>query len=975
MAETIMGNIQEALQGFLAKTKLKLPEPVDPEQRSPGPLETIGEFAESREGRDMLNFPGMSALGVPVAGLAMAKTGVKAGITAVTRMSNARAKILAAEGSIKAMSAARKAITGIGEKPLEELMKSIPNVAKKATVKEEKLLSTSERVEGMWNDLKERAGLLWDGIKSPITGAEWDPLIRKHVGVLQYGGMKTSQFEKELIKKYPDKLRREALLNYVNFNGDEGKLLEWSRQGVKGTKAGYKQALSLTEEEKEFGKKIRVYFDEMHDKAMEEGFVESYVTNYLPGLYKRNSKAAGRLQALTNASSSLLGKTPFFSKEKHYATYADAEKSGELIAKNKDIGYLITTYQNAFDKALATKTFMRELLEGTAKDGRPLAAPVGYTKILEGAEAAGVNPKMLIKPRGTAEQFFDYQRGPENAAFRKWKWAGKDTMGNDALMDSELKFHPEIATKINNIFGKSAIRESTVGRALLNVSSGLKGVLLGPSFFHPVQVSVHAIFHSVNPFTVAKIDPDDPMVRKAVEAGVMLYDHAKKQLFSEGVTGGGYLSKIPGAGPYVDKWNGWLFENFIPRLKMAMYKEAYARNMKRYGGGQALASGQRIGTGPGVKIAKGKLSEQQIAMLTADQSNAAFGELNYTALGRNKTFQDVLRLTLLAPDFLEARARFAGQALRGIPELVGIGVGGKEQLMAAGLRGSAMMFMSCQTTNYLLNGKIYPDKPFSIIVDGREFVTRSVPGDMLHFIKDPGSFSNHRLNPTTIRTAIIALQHRNTAGKWMSVPDMVTDFFQRQKPIPFQKTADQKWYQAALNSMGVTDIEERTVALKEALKIRAKTPFTQPTQALSEKSKTKIGYVKDLNKAKSPEEQKEVMGKIGQERKEGKLNKKDMKQIVKQSHSTDLQRAVKPMPIEDALYVWQLGTDEEKLSLGPILLAKTMKLSDDRRASLQEPIKQFVTHYQELSKQEKKAKDLTVLERLKIITRGKSGSK
>lgn len=59
-----------------------------------------------------------------------------------------------------------------------------------------------------------------------------------------------------------------------------------------------------------------------------------------------------------------------------------------------------------------------------------------------------------------------------------------------------------------------------------------------------------------------------------------------------------------------------------------------------------------------------KLSGDQIAALTARQLNAAFGGLNYKMLGRNKTLQDVMRLSFMAPDFTEARVRFVGQAAR-----------------------------------------------------------------------------------------------------------------------------------------------------------------------------------------------------------------------------------------------------------------------------------------------------------------------
>ena len=95
---------------------------------------------------------------------------------------------------------------------------------------------------------------------------------------------------------------------------------------------------------------------------------------------------------------------------------------------------------------------------------------------------------------------------------------------------------------------------------------------------------------------------------------------------------------------------------------MEMATRAYGRNKTRYGK---------------------KLTDDQIQFLTGQQANAAFGELNYDMMGRNKTFQDVMRLVLLAPDFLEARARFVGQAVKPY---------GHEQFMAAAVRGALGMY-------------------------------------------------------------------------------------------------------------------------------------------------------------------------------------------------------------------------------------------------------------------------------------------
>lgn len=152
---------------------------------------------------------------------------------------------------------------------------------------------------------------------------------------------------------------------------------------------------------------------------------------------------------------------------------------------------------------------------------------------------------------------------------------------------------------------------------------------------------------------------------------------------------------------------------------MTLAKEALQRNLKRY---------------------SGKLSEDQIYANTANQANAAFGELNYTMMARNKTFQDVLRMSLLAPDFLEARGRFVGQAMKPY---------GREQAFAL-MRGALALYIGARLLNMAFNNgdpKWDPEAAFSLVYKGRMFTLRSVPGDIAHLFSDPRGFIYNRLNP------------------------------------------------------------------------------------------------------------------------------------------------------------------------------------------------------------------------------------
>src|SRR5262249_171418 len=158
----------------------------------------------------------------------------------------------------------------------------------------------------------------------------------------------------------------------------------------------------------------------------------------------------------------------------------------------------------------------------------------------------------------------------------------------------------------------------------------------------------------------------------------------------EGNFASGLANRIPGIGPYLQRYGEYLFQDYIPRLKMAMAKAAYERNVERY---------------------QGKLTDDQILAKTAEQSNAAFGELNYKMLGRNPTVQGARRLTLLAPGFFEARARFVGQALSPY---------GAEQ-RAALLRGGLIMYAGAAMLNKMLDDQYHLDKPFTVVYNGHEY--------------------------------------------------------------------------------------------------------------------------------------------------------------------------------------------------------------------------------------------------------------
>jgi hypothetical protein len=331
---------------------------------------------------------------------------------------------------------------------------------------------------------------------------------------------------------------------------------------------------------------------------------------------------------------------------------------------------------------------------------------------------------------------------------RRYKWVAKDSEGKSIFLEGDVLAHPEIAKHLKNVLTRSAIQNSKIGRAALRLSSEFKSTLLSLSAFHQVQLGVHGIEHLVNPLRLPKLDLEDSRQRALIDHGLMVASFDAHDAFSEGLHSSGIANKLPGVGKRLAQYQEYLFKDYLPRLKMSMALHALDRNVKRYGG---------------------KLSSDQILRFTTEQANAAFGHLNYAQLGRNRTLQDVLRLTLLAPDFLEARGRFVGQALKPY---------GREQARALAT-GAAVMYIGARVLNQVLNGNSYANDPkmaFSVRVKNRTYSLRTVQGDILQLITNPREFVEHRLNPVTTRPLLEAITGRDTFGRPRRAKDQLQDF-------------------------------------------------------------------------------------------------------------------------------------------------------------------------------------------------------
>lgn len=594
------------------------------------------------------------------------------------------------------------------------------------------------RIKGTFAALK-------SAMTNPPKFGDYEKATGEWSGADQRSALDLYRFTKALKEAVPEKLKRVAISNWIEAGGDDQVLQERADASNPKYKPGYEAALKLTDAEKTIAQNIMNLHDATLQEAIKAGIVEGGVENYIQHIYSNQPAMVNRIRAELNFNT--LKTNPSFSKRRVLPTYFDAEQLG-FEPKDKDVGYLTSVHERSLREALAARAYIKSLNQGKEDDGRPLLiASWASAKEVAGEDAEGnpLDPAYLIKPNlPRGEQYADYMT-LDHPALRGWRWAA-EIDGKPVFVKGDVLVHPAIYRKLKNNLGTSALRryEITVGDKTvrpgdiaLNAVGQVKHFVLSFSGFHQTTLAVHALEHKVNPAipqeianalvrhtvnrdftapgTLPKLDLNDPVQSDLVDHGLMVAHYDAMEAFGEGVASGGGVTKIPGIGPLYRNYVEYLFKDYMPRLKMQMAKAALERNRKRYP----------------------DLNKDQLYALTASQANAAFGGLNYRMLGRNKTFQDTLRLLLMAPDFTEARGRFAAQAGTKY---------GREQLMALML-GAAVMYTITRIINEMSDKDPHWAKPFAVVHDGKEYHLRTIQGDLLDAGGDLRRFLRNRVSP------------------------------------------------------------------------------------------------------------------------------------------------------------------------------------------------------------------------------------
>lgn len=616
--------------------------------------------------------------------------------------------------------------------------------------------------EGIGRGVKESIQAVRDAGKEALDPKRMNDYRRSVLnwsGSLQKSFQEASDAQREIKSEVKDPIRRDGITNWIQAGGDRTILQNRAAATTDPKlKKGYEAALNLTPDEIRVANDVKSAYDALGLRGQHYDVLNNFRDNYVTQIWDLKKGPTG------GASSRTLRDKFRFSRARTFDSFFDGEQAG-FKPKTKDIAKILPAYIHEMNSVIAARQLVQRMSKGVASDGMPLLAPRGVGVSVDDATGKAT----LVMPNAIKGDTLDYKTLDSQPALSSWRWAAKDDAGNPVFLKGELAVHPEVYDKLKNVLGKSAIKEwydskgsfaTAIPKAIvkaIDVGQGeIKRTMLGFfAPFHQFQEGTHAIGHRVNPIavtrgglvdrvtggklpdalTIPKIDlVNNPAHLDAAKHGLMLQpDRASQETFMDGFRHSGLVSRIPILGPAADFYSHYLFHEYIPGLKYKTYEAILERNQKVFA----------------KDLASGKVKPEDVKVISAEQANAAYGHLNYADLGRNPTILHLMRLGLLAPDFLEARARFVGQSIKGA---TGANVG-REQILALATLAISQVALA-YVGSKLTDGDWDAKHPFEFTSGNRRYGLRSVPEDVFRLMTDSRAFVYSRLSPTIGRGAI-----------------------------------------------------------------------------------------------------------------------------------------------------------------------------------------------------------------------------
>lgn len=367
-------------------------------------------------------------------------------------------------------------------------------------------------------------------------------------------------------------------------------------------------------------KDVADYFNDKYKQLTSSGVKVGFKENYLPQLWDNPKE-----QVLD--ASRRLGLTPKFSLESVLENYQAGIDLG-LKPKFKTVSDLVGWYEKTANKAIADRSMFNFLHDNG-----------------------------LIQPKQSAPQHWK-SLDPDHFPIQKFKSLKKEYTG-------VLTAPPEVAHVINNYLRDPSEMGGGVLHALADAASLSKNMVLSSGvpktglnahgfnilarnvMSRGISGGIEAGRYLLNPKSAKDwLNENLKTAPAAMKDGLTLAveDHPMDETGSTGLLKNNAIEdKLQGTkiGVGLDKMLAFhgkyfedpLFKNVIPALKLKHFNEMKADFIK---------------TG---------MDPRQAGQAAAHTTNSIYGGINWEAMGRSRTLQDLARATILAPDWFESNGR------------------------------------------------------------------------------------------------------------------------------------------------------------------------------------------------------------------------------------------------------------------------------------------------------------------------------
>lgn len=450
-----------------------------------------------------------------------------------------------------------------------------------------------------------------------------EDIIRKFDAADNEARISGEQTGNSLRLDLPSKVDRDAVTFIVEANGDRARLAEFAAKVSGNSKA--EKAIQLAQSEWDRLAPVAERVNKLHDEQLAyeqaNGIDPGNVEGYVRHVYDMDAMIGrGRPILLSNPKGGG-GVATSFKKQRTFETYADAIEAG-FKPKTFDIADLVQS-----------RITIGERLINRTKWANSLSSMV------DPAEGTPIVTDVTIQqPKGTQVAPMGYAR-------------------REILPGVPIAVHEGYVKLIDALTGTSQVRSSSIGSALLNTEAFVKHGMLMFDSFHAGRM----IYKELALTGKAKHDLGRSLLEysnedlvKAVEAKEITQQAADwtlanrpdaELLISHGLNVGrisdvlykDVVKSIPLVGPF----NKWVFDKLT---RGAMMQSAIVE-LNRFRAAQSK---------PGLKK---YYTEDEMAGLVSKNINTYYGNLGKQGLLQSATFQDLARIIMLAPQWVEGMAR------------------------------------------------------------------------------------------------------------------------------------------------------------------------------------------------------------------------------------------------------------------------------------------------------------------------------